>query len=214
MASNTDAFNIAFNQVTFTVENAFYDAVKVRMDALRVNVGDQVKELFEDISLAFGSDAVPAEISGYTDWSDLSFEWVRRKRSRRNRFYVGRTGSMKRTLGKKAGKFLYGEPEVTLGTGLGRGFSGSSGRVRIARGFAGAGRFASAAGALRAIVTITPFPNLPDDPTSIFGGKIGVKVGAGEYGSDNRPSRPFLSPFIRYYTEVKVPQIIDRTIQR
>lgn len=242
MAGPTDAFDIAFNRVRVTVEDGFADLVQDRVVELKANIGAQVLELFEDIALAFGGDTVPAEISGYTDWSDLTANWVKRKFSRGvlraraqkdqrerqeakklgvpwrkiefNRFYVGRHAAMQRALLGKAGKFVYGEPEVLTGSGLARGFRvDGAGRLRVARGFAGAGRFAARASALRVTLTITPFPQLPDDPTSIFSGKLGVKVGAGEYGADNRPSRPFLGPFIRYYTEVKVPQVIERTIQ-
>lgn len=217
MASNTNAFDIAFNRVRATIEDGFYGAVEDRISVLQTNLDMTVKEMFEDISLSFGGDAVPSEISGYTSWADLTEGWIDRKTSESNRFYIGLRGAMKRAIENRAKKFAYGQPTILMGQGVGRGFSRDrSNRLRVARGFAGAGRFASTASALRVTLTITPFPSLGDDPTSIFTGKLGIKVGTGEYGDERtgRPSRPFLYPFIRYYTEVKVPEVIDRTIRR
>lgn len=213
--SNTDAFEIAFNRVRVAVEEGFFEQVKDRMDVLQTRVNEQVRELFEDIALSMGEEAVPAEIAGYTDWSDLTYQWIKRKKSKGNRFYIGKSRGMQRALGAKAGKFVYGEPSITIGSGLGRGFTEARGRVRVSKGFSGGGRFASRSSALRVTLTVTPFPNLGDSDEMFapFKGKAGLKMAVGEFGTDNRPSRPFLGPFVRYYTEVKIPEVIERTIR-
>lgn len=213
--SNEAVFDLAFNKITTTVQNAFYQEVEGRMAVLKTNVTEEVKGFFEEISLAIGGDEVPSEIAGYTGWDDLTYQWIKRKKSPGNQFQVGKSGGMRRFLANRGGKTPYGEPVVTLGEGLGRGFSNTSGRVRVAKGFQGAGRFAASALALRATVTVIPFPKANDweGLTAGFKGKAGQKVWLAEYGWGGRPSRPFLYPFMRFYTDVQIPGIISRTIR-
>jgi hypothetical protein len=208
------AFEIAYNQVKVTLEDGFTDAVKQEMAALQRAMESLVKGMFTEIAGVFGSDDTPGVISRYTTWDNLTDETIDRKKSGSNRFYLGLSGGLRKAVSNRSKGFPYGPPTVTIGTGLGRGFDRSSGRVRIARGFAGAGRFASAARALRVTLEITPFSQLPEDLTSIFkGGKLRYKAESGEFGASNRPARPFLAPFVQYYTDVRTPEIIQRVMQ-
>lgn len=206
------AFTFLFNQVTAVIEDAFFDQVADRMSVLQAKVNAEVKKMFSDIADSFGQEQAPAEIG--ENWAPLTTKWIDEKKSGENRFYVGKTGKLREHLKSRSTNFVYGVPQITLGTTVGRGFSNASGRTRIAKGFAGAGRFASAVSALRATIVIVPFPKLANDgydPTDPFG----VKVGAGEYGvpGRKRPARPFLGPFIKYYTDKKIPDIINQVIR-
>lgn len=240
--SNKSVFDAAFNRVQVTIQDAFYNRVEDRMTQLRNDVNDQVKEFFEDVEGSMGEEAAPAEIAGYTSWDNLTAKWRRQKAQKGkkpqrfyhpvtgkrmagpkrtandpNRFYKGLTGGLSRAFSGQVGKFPYGTPIITLGQGLGAGYSNTSGRVRIAKGYAGAGRFASAAGAMRATISVIPFPLIsdPGDVVKPFRGKSVVKVLTGEFGDDfsGRPARPFLIPFIAYYSEKKIPDVIAGAVR-
>lgn len=244
MASNyLDVLKRVRAQVNAVVEDRFLGAVESRAVVLQREVRELVQELFYDISDAMGGEGPPSELSG-VQWKPLTAKWVASKYKkankstitkrvgekqlkikrgspigRQNSFYIGRTGSYREDIARQAFELPYGEPIVRVSaTGAVReGFVlNRRGRAQFAKGAPNSqgGRFASNAAALTAGLEVIAFPKISTgaDVIAPFGGKALW----GEFGApaSNRPARPFLVPFVEFYTDVKVKQLIQEVLSR
>jgi hypothetical protein len=80
------------------------------------------------------------------------------------------------------------------------------------------GRFTNALGGLKAELVVDAFPNIFGTGVGKnlgrgiyagFGPNTAFKLALGDYGTFNRPARPFLQGFISYYSQVKIKNLLE-----
>lgn len=248
--------------ISSAIQSTFVKGLQDRQAELSVSLKELMDQFFIDVRESLGVDKTPAKITaaGYV-WADVKEKWQKQKKiETRNAFYVGKRGSRLESVpgqrrkqrltfehpgalrpelqGDLDANELYGEPEISFGSGGSGGIMGegntrvdAKGKIRYIRGAPSrkdaslpfdprnkgrGGRFATLVQSLSAVMTVQMFPKVitHNDLYTGFSEKNAMKLQIGDEGTHNRVRRPFLTGFLRYYVRVKAEQIIKEFIHK
>lgn len=206
---------------------AFFTEIQSRTKEIEQKTREVYNGFFRDISGMIGGDSIPPRVAQMgVEWAKLSDSWVDRKGASRSGFYRGlgvrsqdglSGGSFRGEILSKTVASRYGLLKLRVKTGT-KERDPKDIKPDLERGgFRYKGQFTSL-DQVGAKVSIEAFPLVKRDQDLQrgFSPRIQNILQRNEpWGGSslrNGVKRPFLTPMVRYYTQILLPGVVERTV--